>query len=168
MNTGEHTTSGDERVHDEQSCNSSALTELRRRLDDGRAKARLNQTQLAKQAELGRTTVSEALSARGDVPSVDTVAALARVLKLPVGELLKLQRTAAEESGTTTTHGPGPGRPIGQWEPHELEVHPAGPGEAAVGADAPVVRTLPGYVHRKHDQVLGDAVREAADRSQGR
>ncbi|MGW1675570.1 helix-turn-helix transcriptional regulator [Streptomyces sp. NPDC002324] len=118
-----------------------ALTELRRRLDAGRARARLNQTQLAKQAGLGRTTVSQALSPRGDVPSVDTVAALARVLKLPVGELLELQRAAAEESGTTTGQEVEPGRPISQWEPHELEVHPAGPGDvAARGAGATRVR----------------------------
>ncbi|WP_240980851.1 MULTISPECIES: helix-turn-helix transcriptional regulator [unclassified Streptomyces] len=131
MHTGEHITSG-EHVHDEQSAEGSTLTELRRRLDAGRARARLNQTQLAKQAGLGRTTVSQALSPKGDVPSVDTVAALARALRLPVGELLDLQRAAAEESGTTTGQEVGPGRPISQWDPHELEVHPAGPGDAAL------------------------------------
>ncbi|MFI1684164.1 helix-turn-helix domain-containing protein, partial [Streptomyces sp. NPDC020794] len=161
MNTGEHTTSG-ERVHDEQSAEGPALTELRRRLDARRARARLNQTQLAKQAGLGRTTVSQALSPRGDAPSVDTVAALAGALKLPVGELLELQRAAAEESGTTTGQEMGPGRPISRWEPHELEVHPAGPGDAASGPAMPAVRALPGYVPREHDRVLDNAVQDAA------
>ncbi|WP_432158833.1 hypothetical protein [Streptomyces sp. bgisy153] len=90
------------------------------------------------------------------------MAALARALKLPVGELLELQRAAAKEAGTTTVHESGPGRPIGQWEPHELEVHPAGHGKAASSPDTPAVRVLPGYVPREHDQVLADAVRDVA------
>ncbi|MGW4982580.1 tetratricopeptide repeat protein [Streptomyces mirabilis] len=143
-----------------QSGDSSALTELRERLAEGLARARLNQTQLAKQAELGRTTVSEALSPTKPVPSAETVAALAHVLRLPVRELLELRRTAAEESGTVTPGGPG--RPIGQWDPHDLEVHPAGPLRAPSGPDAPALRALPRYVPREHDGVLGEAVRDAA------
>ncbi|GAX58910.1 helix-turn-helix transcriptional regulator [Streptomyces olivochromogenes] len=119
-------------MHGKQSDDSPALTELRERLAEGLARARLNQTQLAKQAELGRTTVSEALSPTKPVPSAETVAALAHVLRLPVRELLELRRTAAEESGTVTPGGPG--RPIGQWDPHDLEVHPAGPLRAQVCA----------------------------------
>ncbi|MFB7280264.1 hypothetical protein ACFCZV_24410 [Streptomyces hydrogenans] len=149
-------------MHDEQSAEGPALTKLRRRLDAGRALTRLNQTQLAKQAGLGRTTVSQALSPRGGVPSVDTVAALARVLRLPVGELLELQRAAAEESGATTGQEVGPGRPISQWDPHELEVHPAGSGDAASSPAMAAVRALPGYVSREHDRVLDDAVQDAA------
>ncbi|MFE0453045.1 AAA family ATPase, partial [Streptomyces sp. NPDC058914] len=147
-------------MHDEQNGHNPALTELRRRLTGGLARSRLNQTQLAARAELGRTTVSEALSSKKPVPSRETVAALARVLKLPVDELLVLQRTAAEESGTVTMGGPG--RPIKEWEPHDLEVHPAGPGRATSDSDTPVARVLPGYVAREHDQVLADAVRDAA------
>ncbi|MEU8950747.1 FxSxx-COOH system tetratricopeptide repeat protein [Streptomyces sp. NPDC048489] len=86
----------------------AALAELRRRLAYGLALARLNQTQLAARAQLGRTTVSEALSVSKPVPSAETVAALARALKLPAADLLKLQRAAAE-----TARG-GPGRPIGE------------------------------------------------------
>ncbi|MEV5526340.1 tetratricopeptide repeat protein [Streptomyces prunicolor] len=160
MDTGEHIGAGGH-VYDEQSGGSAALTELRRRLAGGLARAGLNQTQLAARAKLGRTTVSEALSPKGPVPSAATVAALARVLKLPVPELLAWQRTAAEESGTLTTDGPG--RPIGQWEPHDLEVHPAGPGRTAAGSDTRAVRALPGYVAREHDRVLADAVRDAAE-----
>ncbi|WP_088245474.1 helix-turn-helix transcriptional regulator [Streptomyces sp. LUP47B] len=145
---------------DEQNGHNPALTELRSRLTGGLARARLNQTQLAARAELGRTTVSEALSSKKPVPSRETVAALAGALKLPVQELLVLQRTAAEESGTVTTGGPG--RPIGQWDPHDLEVHPAGQGGGAAGSDTAAVRALPGYVAREHYRVLGDAVRDAA------
>ncbi|WP_393101411.1 hypothetical protein, partial [Streptomyces sp. LN325] len=146
-------------MHGKQSGDSPALTELRERLAEGLARARLNQTQLAKQAKLGRTTVSEALSPRKPVPSAETMAALAHVLRLPVGELLELRRTAVEESGTVTPGGPG--RPIGQWDPHDLEVHPAGPGRALSGSDTPVLRSLPGYVRREHDGLLGEAVRDA-------
>ncbi|MFD8766689.1 tetratricopeptide repeat protein [Streptomyces mirabilis] len=159
MDIGEHIRAGGEHVHDEQNGRNRALTELRRRLADGLARARLNQTQLAARADLGRTTVSEALSPKKPVPSAETVAAMARALKLPMQELLELQRTAAEESGTVTTGGPG--RPIREWEPHDLEVHPAGPGRVASGSDTPAVRVLPGYVPREHDRVLADAVRDA-------
>ncbi|WAZ26594.1 tetratricopeptide repeat protein [Streptomyces cinnabarinus] len=124
----------------------------------------MDQTQLARQSGLGRTTVSKALSPAGDVPSVDTVTALARTLRLPTGELLRLQRTAAEESGAVSLPapgpGPGPGKPIGRWEPHELEVHPAGSGHTLAGRGR--VQTLPGYVPRRHDQALAGAVTAAA------
>ncbi|WP_331761906.1 hypothetical protein [Streptomyces sp. NBC_01546] len=56
-------------MHGEQRGHKLALTELRRRLADGLVAARLNQTQLAARAELGRTTVSEALSPRKPVPA---------------------------------------------------------------------------------------------------
>ncbi|WP_435219100.1 helix-turn-helix domain-containing protein, partial [Streptomyces sp. bgisy034] len=150
---------------DEPDRRSPALAELRRRLDEGRARARLNQTQLAGKTGLGRGTVSKALSPRGGVPSVDTVTALARALKLTVGELLELWRTAAEEeTGTTAANVSGPGRPIGQWDPHELEVHPAGPGKSTAGGG---VRALPGYVRRAHDAVLADVVAAATEGRSG-
>ncbi|MGA5900276.1 hypothetical protein [Streptomyces venetus] len=147
-------------MHDEQAGHTpdSALTELRSRLADGLAGVRLNQTQLATQARLGRTTVSEALSSNKPVPSAETVAALVRVLKLPVGELLEMRRTAAHEPGTATAGGLG--RPIGQWGPHALEVHPAG--SAQDGSGSPGQRLLPGYVPREHDRILAEAVRDAA------
>ncbi|WP_331736792.1 hypothetical protein OG426_55385 (plasmid) [Streptomyces canus] len=147
-------------MYDELDDHNPALTELRRRLAGGLARTRLNQTQLAARAELGRTTVSEALSPKKPVPSKETVAAMAGALKLPVQELLVLQRTAAEESGRATTGGPG--HPIGEWDPHDLEVHPAGPSKATSGSDTPAARVLPGYVAREHDRVLADAARDAA------
>lgn len=89
-------------MHDKQNGDSPALTELRKRLTDGLAVARLNRTQLATQARVGRTKVWEALAPGKPMPSPETVAALARVLKLPVPELLELRRTAVEESGPIT------------------------------------------------------------------
>ncbi|MFD3472095.1 helix-turn-helix domain-containing protein [Streptomyces sp. NPDC058682] len=147
-------------MHDEQNSQNQALAELRQLLVAGMARARLNQTDLAGLSGLGRTTVSEALSAKKPVPSTQTVTAMARALKLPVQELLELQRAAAETPGTIPTGGPG--RPIGEWEAHVLEVHPAGPGRAASGSGTPAIRALPGYVPREHDFVLADAVRDAA------
>ncbi|WP_373561408.1 hypothetical protein [Streptomyces sp. rh34] len=120
----------------------------------------MSKTQLAGMAGLGRTTVSKALLPNHGVPSVDTVTALANVLKLPGEALLELRRTAAGETGTASADVSGPGRPIGQWDPHELEVHPAGPGKSPSDADG--VRALPGYARREHDQVLAAAVTAAA------
>ncbi|CAL9333701.1 hypothetical protein SUDANB15_00118 [Streptomyces sp. enrichment culture] len=147
-------------MHDEQTGHTpgSALAELRKKLSDGLARARLTKTQLAARAGLGRTVVSDAFSPSKPVPSAETVAALAPALKLPAGELLELRRTAAEKSGTLSTDGPG--RPIGQWDPHALEVHPAG--TAQDGSGSPGQRLLPGYVPREHDRILAEAVREAA------
>ncbi|WP_405681194.1 helix-turn-helix domain-containing protein [Streptomyces sp. NBC_00048] len=148
-------------MHDEQTQREVALTELCRRLTDALARSRLTKTQLAGQAGLGRTTVHEALQpgARA-APSAETVAALARVLRLPDSELLELRRTAAGDTSRPRTD-PGPGRPISQWNPYDLEVHPAGPapGVRTPGADE---RILPGYVARDHDRVLADAVCNAA------
>ncbi|MGW8378450.1 helix-turn-helix domain-containing protein [Streptomyces sp. ODS28] len=146
-------------MENEQNGHGPALAELRSRLADGLARARLNQTQLARRADLGRTTVSEALSPQKPAPSAETVAALARQLELPVEELLELQRTATQGAGEVTADGPG--RPIGEWEPHDLEVHPAGPGTSAAGAEPRAQRALPGYVSREHDRALAEAVRDA-------
>ncbi|MFL3871332.1 helix-turn-helix domain-containing protein, partial [Streptomyces griseobrunneus] len=144
-------------MHDERTGRTpeSALAELCRRLETGRVRARLNKSQLAGQAGLSRGTVQEAFKTGGKVPSTFTVAALARVLKLPAAEMEELRRDAA--GGVS---GDGPGRPIEQWEPHALEVHPAGP--APGGSGSVEQRVLPGYVRREHDRLLAEAVREAA------
>ncbi|MFD8043079.1 tetratricopeptide repeat protein, partial [Streptomyces chartreusis] len=164
MDTGEHIKGGDKYVHDEEDGRGPALIELRRRLAGALAVTRLNRTQLGTRAKLGRTTVSQALSPNGPVPSAETVAALAGALKQPVEELLELQRAAAapvgQESGTVAAGGPG--RAIEECSPHDLEVHPAGPGRIAPGSGAHAVRELPGYVSRGHDQVLAGAVWDAA------
>lgn len=83
---------------------------------------------------------------------------LAQALHLPRQARLTLRRTAA---GDSTAKAGGPGKPIGDWDPHALEVHPAGTGPIATGASRK--QALSGYVPRAHDQVLADAVREAAE-----
>ncbi|WP_046702970.1 helix-turn-helix transcriptional regulator, partial [Streptomyces europaeiscabiei] len=136
-----------------------ALTELRERLNGGLDRSRMDRKDLVARSGLGRTTVWEALQAGEPVPSVKTVAALARALKLPVEELRALQRDAAGGGGEKRL---APGRPIAEYDPHSLEVHPAGPSTLAPGNDAPQAGELPGYVERAHDRVLAQAVQDAA------
>lgn len=155
-NTGEHR-AGDHVV--EEHSGRSALAELRERLRDGRVLAGLSMTQLAARTGLGRTTVHAAFQADGPVPSADTVAALARALRLPAEELPALQRAAAQEAAPAAVPAAGPGRPIAKWDPHDLEVHPAG--IAASSGSVVTGRVLSGYVHRAHDRVLADAVKDA-------
>ncbi|MET7646132.1 tetratricopeptide repeat protein [Streptomyces sp. NPDC005426] len=132
----------------------AALSGLRDRLTDGLARSRLTKRDLASGVNLGRTTVQEAFQNDGPVPSAATVAALARTLRLPVGELLALRRIAAGEVRDADGENPGPGRPIGLWHPHDLEVHPAGPALSMEWSS---------YVPRAHDRVLAEAVRDAAE-----
>ncbi|GAA2445208.1 helix-turn-helix transcriptional regulator [Streptomyces macrosporus] len=165
MNTGEHTEthqgSGARAPGQGQGERETALAELRERLADGLARARLTKTQLAQRAKLGRTTVQQAFQQDAPVPSAGTVAALARVLRLPEKELLELRRTATGEAGLPGSGADqGPGRPIGQWDPHDLEVHPAGP---TPGPGPASQRVLPGYVRRDHDRALDQAVQDAAE-----
>ncbi|MFF5939025.1 hypothetical protein [Streptomyces sp. NPDC012508] len=140
-----------------------ALTELRERLEDKLAHERLTKTVLAVRASLSRTVVSEAFQVGGPVPSARTVAGLARALRLraeEVQELLELRRAAAGENGRSAPGIAGLGKPISEWDPHDLEIHPAAlaPGEPSNGW---LQRALPGYVRRTHDQVLAEAVSEA-------
>ncbi|MFB6809975.1 helix-turn-helix domain-containing protein [Streptomyces sp. NPDC056387] len=148
-------------MRDEPYGRNPALTELRARLNDRLAQARLNKSLLARRAGLGRTTVSEAFKDGGPVPSAETVAALGDALGLPVGELLELRRSAVIGPVVAAADGAGLGRPIGRWEPHELEVHPAGPPPAS-GADVAAAGALPGCVARAHDGALAAAVQDAA------
>ncbi|MFE2970434.1 hypothetical protein ACFXKC_43695 [Streptomyces sp. NPDC059340] len=139
----------------------SALSELRKRLEDALAHKRLTKTQLVARTEVGRTTVQAAFQPGGPVPSAATVAALANKLGLPVEQLLELRRIAAGETGPVRDEGLG--KPIRQWNPHDLEVHPAGTTTtAAARSGARARRALPGYVSRAHDQALAEAVGEAA------
>ncbi len=156
MKTGEHGFSGGRTVQSGRSGDgvNPALTELRRKLNDGLARSRMDKKDLPGRSGLGRTTVWEALQDGEPVPSERTVGALARALKLPAEELLALQRDAAGGGGGTRS---APGRPIREWEPHALEVHPAGPGN-----DVPGKQGLSGYVERAHDRVLAEVVRHVA------
>jgi transcriptional regulator with XRE-family HTH domain len=73
----------------------AAHAELRARLETARLKKRLSKKQLSGQAILGRTTVSNAFNSCTQVPSAETVTALARVLGMEVGPLLVLRDKAA-------------------------------------------------------------------------
>ncbi|POX58732.1 hypothetical protein C3492_36630, partial [Streptomyces sp. Ru62] len=159
MDTVEHTALG-VHVGGDADGREAALTELRNRLEDALAHKRLTKTQLATRTRLARTTVQAAFQAGGPVPSAATVTALAGELGLPAGQMLELRRTAAGETGPARHEGPG--KPIGQWDPHDLEVHPAGTAATAAGAGSRAQRVLPAYVRRAHDQVLAGAVAEAA------
>ncbi|WP_328737232.1 tetratricopeptide repeat protein [Streptomyces bobili] len=140
----------------------AALNELRIRLNDGLTRTRLTKTQLAAQANLSRTTVYEALKTGASAPSAETVFALARVLRLKDVELLRLQRTASGEASSVASPPQVPGKLISDWDPHDLEIHPAGftSGKSDSGARP---RVLPRYVTRAHDRVLADTVREVGE-----
>ncbi|MGW5609355.1 tetratricopeptide repeat protein [Streptomyces sp. NPDC003753] len=141
----------------------AASAELHNRLSDGLACSGLTKTQLAARAGLGRTTVHEALRLDvAAVPSAETVAALAHALRLPAGPLLELRRAATADTGPAPGQkDEGAGRPISEWDPHDLEVHPAGPAQIP-NASRALRRTLPGYIRRAHDEVLADAVRDVS------
>ncbi|MGV9456348.1 hypothetical protein [Streptomyces sp. NPDC003635] len=140
-------------MHDEQTEQNAALTQLRERLGNGLARSGLSKTLLARSVDLDHTTVQEAFRAGGPVPSAATVAALARRLGLDEDELLDLQRTAAGEAGPDTPNDHAFGKPIAQWDPRFLGVHPAGPA---------LENGLPGYVSRAHDAALARVVAEVA------
>ncbi|MFJ1933523.1 tetratricopeptide repeat protein [Kitasatospora sp. NPDC088160] len=142
-----------------------ARAELCDRLEGGLARRRLTKTQLANRVKLSRTTVHTAFQLTGPVPSAATVAALARALCLSADELLGLRRVAAGEAELAHGVEEGLGRPIAEWDPHDLEVHPAGTVTVLGGSSARVRQVLPGYVGREHDKVLTEAVR---DTEQGR
>ncbi|MFF3859317.1 helix-turn-helix domain-containing protein [Streptomyces sp. NPDC002209] len=162
MNTGAHTPRG-AAVDSQENERDVALAALRSRLDVGLARAGLTKSQLAIRAGRGRTTVQEAFRTEAGAPSAETVAALARVLRLPDEELLELLRIATGTAGTVSDADHGPGRSIRDWDPHDLEVHPAGTTLSTRDSDAGPVRVLPQYVSREHDRVLADAVREAIE-----
>lgn len=160
MNTVEHTHGLGVDVGGESDEREVALTELRKRLEDALAHKRLSKTQLVARTGLGRTTVQAAFQLGGAVPSAATVVALAGKLGLPAEHLLELRRIAAGETGLVRDEELG--KPIGQWDPHDLEVHPAGTVTVAACSGVRAQRAMPGYVRRSHDQVLAEAVGEAA------
>ncbi|MER5890803.1 hypothetical protein ABT160_43880 [Streptomyces sp. NPDC001941] len=132
---------------------------LAERLADALAASALSgKKQLADLANVARATLYTAFDPEGPLPSEHTVAALAGPLGLSRAPLLALRRRAVRAMST----GRGPGKPIGQWDPHDLEVHPAGTGTAGPTAGTVARRPLPGYVRRAHDEVLDAAVRDAA------
>jgi TPR repeat protein/transcriptional regulator with XRE-family HTH domain len=129
-----------------------AAEELREKLAEGLARSGLTTEQAAKRSGLGRTTVSQAMNGTNRVPSAHTVVVLAKLLRLDERDLLALQKAAAEGEPAAVT---GPGRPIGECNPLDLEVHPAGAARHAT-------KVLPGYVRRGHDEALAEVVDAAA------
>lgn len=83
----------------DQSEPEAALAKLRTMLEDEKARRGLTVTQLARRAQLGRTTVHEALRPGNAAPTHRTVASLTRALNLPTDELLELRRIAIAEGG---------------------------------------------------------------------
>ncbi|MBK3639888.1 helix-turn-helix domain-containing protein [Streptomyces sp. MBT33] len=141
----------------EQSQRRVAHTELCTMLEDGLARASLSKAQLAVRAGLGRTTVHAAFQAQGPLASAQTLVALARVLRLPVQQLLDLRRIADGDDPQPADATVGPGKPIGEWDAHVLEVHPATTPDAPDGG-GPLRPVLPGYIPRAHDRILSRAV----------
>src|SRR5690349_8014112 len=118
----------------------AASVELRKRLADGLARARITKTQLAAQTGLSRTTVQAAFQVDASTaPSAETVVALARALRLAETELLDLRRVVTAEACSGGGQDEGPGKPIGAWDPHDLEVHPAG---HALNGHHPATRSI--------------------------
>ncbi|MEU5537663.1 hypothetical protein, partial [Streptomyces sp. NPDC020362] len=86
------------------------------------------------------------------------MAALATALNLSAEKLLQLRRSAIPHEDPAAANAPGPGRPLSTWDPHDLEVHPAGTTAGVDGSNMRERRALPGYVPRQHDQMLAHAV----------
>ncbi|MFE9601533.1 hypothetical protein [Streptomyces hokutonensis] len=147
-------------MDDAQETRAQALSELREHLADALARSRLTKVQLAGLAGLSRSTVQKVFSSSAAAPAAESLVAVGRALRLKepeVAELLRLRRLAVQPP-PPAMRASGPGKSISEWDPHDLEVHPAGP--AGRGLDR---RELPTYVVRSHDRILSDIVHEAAD-----
>ena len=132
-------------------------------LCEAQARRDLPQMVLVRMSGLSRTTVWEALNSPDKLPSRRTVAALAKALRLDEAKLEALRRAAAGPKPPGRVGGPGgAGRPIGEQDPLDLGVHPAGNG---IGRDA--AAALPGYVPRAHDEELAGLVTRAAGGASG-
>ncbi|MEV1023532.1 helix-turn-helix domain-containing protein [Streptomyces sp. NPDC050264] len=158
---------------EDESAARAASNELRARLERGLAERGVTKTALARRSGLGRTAVSEAFNRSASVPSARTVVSLAQALHLDVSEILEIRSTAAgvhRETSVGETHPlpSGIGRPIADFDPHDLEVHPAidvASGQAVLGGGQE--RRLPAYVRRHHDRELDDLVKAAAGGQSG-
>ncbi|MEU0390026.1 helix-turn-helix domain-containing protein [Streptomyces chartreusis] len=101
----------------------------------------------------GKTEAALALDSVRATPEA-TLASLARMLDLPVQELRALRESAAQARGRV------PGRPISEWSPLELEVHPTA---SPIGPGDSTVAELPPYIQRWHDRLLAETVCDATE-----
>ncbi|MDQ0763890.1 helix-turn-helix domain-containing protein [Streptomyces canus] len=99
----------------------------------------------------GKSELLASLRSSMPVASEEAMASLARRLDLPVSELLAFRETAQADQI--------PGRPISEWSALELGVHRAA---APIGTGENEESELPPYIPRSHDELLADAVRDAA------
>ncbi len=113
--------------------------------------------------------ISQAFSASAPPPSGATVSALADVLALDTDYLLALLDVATgAETDRSTPPGAGSGgdvvtlgRPIAEWDPDELEVHPAVDAPSSESSSGHRLSArLPKYVFRTHDEELSALVSE--------
>ncbi|WP_405852227.1 transcriptional regulator [Streptomyces sp. NBC_00090] len=158
---------------------SKARAELQERLNEALAKSGLSQTQLVQRARLNRGTINAALRSPDKPLTARTVAALAKALGVDSdtqSALLQLQRDASASrgaDGALEANAVGQvGRPVREWDPYDLEVHPASTPLAFKATAHEPVRdaqhpVLPGYVPRCHDHILTDMVRAAVDGRSG-
>lgn len=117
---------------------------------------------------LGRSTIERAL--RDPAPALPHALQVAEALisTLPDAErepatqgVLRAAR-AAVTPPAVQDEAPHTARPISQWDPLDLEVHPA-----LRPASTALAQTLPGYVLRDHDRTLARVVSAAAEGTSG-
>ncbi|MFJ8108807.1 hypothetical protein [Streptomyces sp. NPDC096132] len=135
-------------------------------------KKHLTMDQVRARSGLGRTVVSQAFSSSAPPPSGATISALASALALDTDQLLHLLDVATQARSTPPTPAAGVGeddvtgvdelgRPITDWDPHDLEVHPAADAPApGSGGGRRWSARLPAYVRRPHDDELAALVSE--------
>ncbi|MFC9315997.1 hypothetical protein ACFTWR_16730 [Streptomyces nigra] len=118
-------------VHDRQNDHTAAAHELRRRLSDALALARENKAQFAQKVRLERTIVQLAFQADGPMLSPETLAAPARVLKLPVNECWSCSGLPmGSHAGTSRGRQAGRSGPVGAVGRQPFTVSGSLPGQA--------------------------------------
>ncbi|MFJ9743178.1 tetratricopeptide repeat protein [Streptomyces sp. NPDC101166] len=133
----------------------AALARLQACLSDGLATSGLSVTRLARQAGLGRTTVNNALH-RQVTPSAQTIARMAKALRLNQEELLALRRqAAAEQDEPDEPRLPVPeetdGTPAPAVEDGTMPVPPANNGRTGPVTLPPLVKEFTGRAGELRD-----------------
>ncbi|MFF1306176.1 NB-ARC domain-containing protein, partial [Streptomyces sp. NPDC058307] len=133
-----------------------ALAELRQRVDRARVKAGLTKTALAERTAQGRvkvsrTTVQQYFRADGPIPSMDTVTALATVLKLDVQALLDLRDVAVGSAYIAGDAAPSPPAPESGGGPSGILGDGRGPEPRLIG---PIPPAALAFQHRAEAEQL--------------